>query len=82
MSFVPNQKGIKELGRRAVRQMLPHYQRQYDELLQSHAGKPVEDVKAALIAMYRRSGGVITDPELTRRAELISQGTRVVLTGN
>lgn len=81
MTFVPNQEGIEQLGRDAVRQSLPHYQQQYDELLQNYAGKPVDEVKAALVAMYRGNGGRITDPALTQQAEKISEGTRIIVTG-
>lgn len=37
-------------------------------------GKPVEDVKAAVVARLGGIGVTITDPELTRYAEEIVQG--------
>lgn len=81
MRFVPNQRGLEEIRRRAARQAIPHYQKQYDRLHQEYAGKPVAEVKDALVAMYRRNGGSITDPELTEHAETISKGTRITLAG-
>lgn len=48
-------------------------------LRQRYQGQPVEVIKPALVAQFKRSGGNITDPELSQWAQMISDGQSIVV---
>lgn len=62
-----------EIGRQ-VRQL---FQKVFDAVFTRHAGQPVSDIRAALESDFAREGVTITDPELTKYATAISEGTRI-----
>ena len=64
---------------KGVRKVASTYQRLLDDLAVSQAGKPLEEVKAALLSGWRHIGGELTDPELTRFAQLLGDGHRIEL---
>lgn len=69
---------LKQAANDGVRKVANNYQRLLDDLASTHVGRPLEEVKAALQAGWRRLGGELTDPELTRFAQLIKDGERIV----
>lgn len=68
-----------KLAKEAVRAKVKQSQAVLDKLLRTHKGRPVPEVKAALLRAWRRDGGKITDAEATDWATIISGGTRIVL---
>jgi hypothetical protein len=67
--------------RRALRPGLERIAREYTDELnrlgQQYRGRPIEELKAALVELHRRRGGSITEPELTRYAETLAAGRRI-----
>lgn len=70
-------RAVKQAANDGVRKVANNYQRLLDDLASTHAGSPLEEVKEALQAGWRRLGGELTDPELTRFAQLIKDGERI-----
>ncbi|AGB23003.1 hypothetical protein Mycsm_02670 [Mycobacterium sp. JS623] len=64
-------------GEEIGRQVNSHFQKMFDTVFRRHAGKSVPDVKDALKREFKRGGADITDPELTKIATAISEGTRI-----
>jgi len=60
-----------------MRRIAADYQKLLDALASSHAGKPLEEVKAALRSGWQGLGGDLTDPELTQYAECVKEGRRI-----
>lgn len=60
-------------------QMVANIATAVDEIVRDYAGKPVQEVRAALAARWAAAndGASITEPDLTNVATLISQGKRV-----
>ncbi len=48
-------------------------------LRQRYQGQSVEVIKPALIAQFKRTGGNITEPQLTQWAQMISDGQPIVI---
>lgn len=71
------QRQIERAAQGSVKNVAAEYQKMFDALLRTHSGKPVSVIKPVLRRNWKRIGGDITDPELTRYAEHISKGTRV-----
>lgn len=66
-----------EVGQQAAKEM----QKVVDRVLRAGKGKPVAEVKRMLRREWRTAlGGDITDPELTKWAELLAAGHRIVPT--
>lgn len=61
----------------AVDQIARDMTREMDQLGTRYVGRPPAEIKPALRALFARDGGIITEPELTEYAEMISSGTRI-----
>jgi len=63
----------------AVRARADELQKLVNRVASTHRGRPVSEIKSALRAGWRRvtRDGDLTDPELTRLATAIHDGTRV-----
>ena len=70
-------RAVKQAANDGVRKVANNYQRMLDDLASTYSGHPLEEVKAALQAAWRRLGGELTDPELTRFAQLTKDGERI-----
>lgn len=60
-----------------VDEMAAQWSRELESLRARMAGHPIEEIKPQLQALFRHSGGTISDPELTEWAQLISDNTRI-----
>jgi hypothetical protein len=82
-SFDPRrfESNMKRQVNDGLRRYAAKLQAALDGLHQHMAGQPIEQVKAELRSTWRAAtgDGDITDPELTRFAQAISDGQRVVL---
>lgn len=70
---------LERVGREAVRRVAAEKQPAFDRLHQSHGGRPVEEVKAALKAVCLQEGMTPDDAQLHAWAKVISDGNRIVL---
>lgn len=70
---------LDQLARKAAEQQVPIVQQAIDDVVRSHGGEPVAEVKSALQRRWAEMGpgASITDPELTIYAEYISEGRPV-----
>lgn len=78
-NFKLNQAGIDKAVKEAVKEQAKETQALLDKLLRSHKGRPMAEVKAALLREWRRSDGKMTDAEATEWATALSEGRRIVL---
>lgn len=53
------------------------YTRAFDRLRQTHAGRPIAEIKLELQRIVRGNDGSIADPELTEWAQAIADGTKI-----
>lgn len=64
-----------------VRQVAAEYQALFDRLGRQYAGRPPEEIKPVLRAEWSRvGGGSIADPELSKYAQHLSEGTQIRIT--
>jgi hypothetical protein len=77
-NFSFDKNAFDKIAKEAVKDAAKRSQAMLDKLLHDYKGKPVPEVKAALLRRWRRDGGKMTDAEATEWATLISQGTRIV----
>jgi hypothetical protein len=68
---------VRQAANEGARKVAREFQRLLDDLAVTEAGKPLEEVKAALQSGWKRLGGELTDPELTRFAESLRNGSRI-----
>ncbi len=68
---------VNRLIQQAVQQEAKDVQRLFDQLARQYKGRPVAVIKPALKRAWERSGGKITDPELTEYSEAISNGRHI-----
>lgn len=62
----------------AVRNTAEDKTRQMDQLVADYAGHDLEEIKRAIVALFKREGGSISDPDLTKYAEMVQRGQRIV----
>jgi hypothetical protein len=70
---------MKDEVSKAIKGEIKKSQTMLDRLLRTYKGRPVPEVKTALLREWRRDGGKMTDAEATDWAKLISGGTRIAL---
>jgi hypothetical protein len=70
---------VNRLIQQAVQQEAKDVQRLFDRLARQYKGRPVAVIKPALKRAWERSGGKITDPELTEYSQAISNGRHIKL---
>ncbi|MHC1558190.1 hypothetical protein ACR9E3_04495 [Actinomycetospora sp. C-140] len=75
------ERAVREAARDGVQRLAERFQAVLDEVLATHAGRPVDEVKPVLQARWRavNDGADLTDPELTQYAQALSDGQRVVV---
>jgi hypothetical protein len=78
--FKLDKRAIDQLGKDLAKQQASELQKMFDRLERSHRDKPVDEVKRALKSEWERTGGKITDPELTSYATEIAAGTHIRVT--
>jgi hypothetical protein len=61
-----------------VKDLAADYTRRLESLRDQMAGRPVEEIKPHLRAIFRDGGGDLTEPELTEWAQLVSDNTRIM----
>lgn len=71
--FKPNPNFTRDL----MRQVNSQLQKIFDSVYSGHAGRDVEDVKAALKEAAKRGGFTIDEPKLTELASAISAGKKL-----
>lgn len=71
------EKQVMKAARSGVEQVAGEYERMFDSVYRRYHGQPVEQIKPVIRREWSRVGGSITDPELTRYAQAISDGSRV-----
>lgn len=77
MKFKINEAALTRAVARAVQSIAEDETRQMDQLVADYAGH-LDDVKMAIVALFKRDGGSISDPELTKYAEMVQRGQRIV----
>jgi hypothetical protein len=78
--FEPNPHVLGAAGQQAVSKINEQLQPVVDEIHQRYAGRPVDDVRAALMSAWQADAGLdFPEPLLTNVASKISEGKRVVL---
>jgi hypothetical protein len=78
-NFKLNKAGLDKAVKDSVKEQAKETQALLDKLLRTHKGKPVPEVKTALLREWRRSGGKMADAEATEWATALSEGRRIVL---
>jgi len=72
---------IEDAMKRAVRQGYEESAREFKRLIagleRSHGGKPVDEVKGAVRAAFRRADISASESEITDYATAISEGTKI-----
>lgn len=71
------ERSIQKEAEKHVQELAREMTQEFDSLFDNYAGKPVSDIKPALKRSWEKSGGSISEPELTDYAQLISDGTRI-----
>ncbi len=79
MKIKLNQSGLKKATRQAGQHVAAEYQSRLDEVHRDYAGRSVEEVKPVLAAAWASVGGRLSDEELVRCAQAISDGQPVVM---
>lgn len=77
--FSLDKRGVDKFLKQAVKDHVKDTQAMLDKLLRTHRGQPVPQVKSALLRVWKRNGGKMTDAEATEWATAISEGRRIVL---
>jgi hypothetical protein len=70
---------LEAIAANAVREKAAELQRVLDRVSQEYFGRPVDEVKPVQKQRWDRTGGKLTDPDLTKYATLISEGVRIKL---
>ena len=70
---------VKETANKAVVEQGRKLQSELDSVLAQSSGKTAAEIKPLVQNAFRRIGGSISDPELTQYAEVIAEGTRIVV---
>ena len=78
MKFKINEAALKRAVGPALKKIADDKTRQMDQLVAEYAGHDLDEIKRAIAAMFKRDGGSITDPELTKYAEMVQRGQRIV----
>lgn len=71
------ERDLNRVVKGAMKDISVDYQRMFDSLLRTHSGKPVSSIKPVLRRNWQRIGGDISDPDLTKYAQHISDGTKI-----
>lgn len=79
MDFRFDKQGFDKVIEQALNAKRAETQALFDRMLHGYAGRPVLEVRAALVQEWRRSGGTIDGSEATDWATKISQGIRIVV---
>jgi hypothetical protein len=69
---------VKKTANEGVRKIAAQHQALLDGLLDTHSGRPLDEVKEALRSGWQKLGGSLGDAELTQYAEYIRDGRRIV----
>ncbi|MFI1382901.1 hypothetical protein [Embleya sp. NPDC020886] len=75
--FTFNEAAVRKVVNDAAQRQGNRYEQMLQRLTQGYAGRPVSEIKPILQREWRALGGDITDPELTKYAQAISEGTRI-----
>lgn len=71
------EKELEKAVKPALKNIASDYQKMFDSLLRRYKGRPVSEIKQVLRREWSRVGGSVSDPELTKYATHISEGTRI-----
>lgn len=71
------EQAMRKAAEPALRNIARDMERVLADLGRRHKGNDLATIKAALTSAFRRKGWTITDPELTRFATAISEGTKI-----
>ena len=80
MRFEPGRNLERELSRvadKAMRGVAHDYQKALDSIARRYVGKPPSLIKPVLKREWAKLGGQLSEPELTKYATHISEGTRI-----
>lgn len=78
MKFEINEATLKKAVAPTMKKIADEKTRQMDQLAADYGGRHIDDIREALVVLFERDRGSITEPELTQYAELIHQGQRIV----
>ena len=78
MKFKINEAALKRAVAPAVKNIAEDKTRQMDQLVADYAGHDLDEIKGAIVTLFTRDGGSISDPELTEYAEMVQRGQRIV----
>jgi len=78
MRFKINEAALKLAVAPAVKNIAEDKTRQMDQLVADYVGHDLEEIKRAIVALFKQDGGSISDPELTEYAGMVQRGQRIV----
>lgn len=76
-SFKFDKRAIERAIEPAIRDRARKFTRDYAAMGRRLEGKPLDEIKAELRRYHRSEGGEITDPDLTKYAELLQAGDTI-----
>ena len=80
MSAASNfERSVKDAVEKSYKQSARDMQRTLDRLSRELEGQPLETAKSRVRREWSRLGGTISDPELTRYAQALIEGTRITV---
>jgi hypothetical protein len=77
MTFTFNEDAFKQVAQDAVQDMAGQQNRDLEALRLHYTGRPVDEIKPALQALFAGYDGNITEPDLSDWAQLLSDGTKI-----
>ena len=78
MKFKINEAALKRAVAPAVKNIAEDKTRQMDQLVADYVGHDLEEIKRAIVALFKQDGGSISDLELTEYAGMVQRGQRIV----
>jgi hypothetical protein len=74
-----NRREFDKIAKTAIKDTVKEAQARLDRVHRTYSGRPVPEVKAAILREWQRGGDKLSDDYATKMATRISEGTRIVL---
>ena len=76
------EKKIRKAVEPQLRARAQEMERLLADLTRRHKGRPVSQIKVPVRTAFKQHGWELTDPDLTRYATAISEGTKITVTAD
>lgn len=73
------ERALSEAAQPGLRELAERLTRRFDDLIARHRGGDMDTVRSELVRIFGAEGGHIAEPELSRYAEAIVAGQRIVV---